>query len=222
MSLYRYSGWMMSYGVIFRVFSLLYSCDVRIDEGDNALLLSVYYLRSSTAMKGFSRFGDRNLSNLLVVSRDFGDRFCGHSFFGLKSSFFNWIDHLTSGEFQTCFFPTCGNAAILSNIYIIFCNWAETTSHSKWGVLGGCLAWKTCCAERIDCWWLSVLGAEYNNLSQRHHKWYLICGQLCVIEITFHCMLTLPLEILHRIITFVYKCSTVLCIESTAHVQIIF
>ena len=117
---------MMSYGVIFRVFNPLYSCGVRIDAGDNALLLS--------AMKGFGRFGDRNLSNLLVVSRDFGDRFCGHRFFGLKSSFFNWIDHLTSGKFQTCFFTTCGNAAILSNICIIFCNWAETTSHSKWGV----------------------------------------------------------------------------------------
>ena len=58
----------MSYGVIFRVFNPLYSCGVGIDAGDNALLLSVYYLRSSTAMKGFSRFGDRNLSNLLVVS----------------------------------------------------------------------------------------------------------------------------------------------------------
>lgn len=130
MSLYRYSGWMMSYGVIFRVFSLLYSCGVGIDAGDNALLLSVYYLRSSTAMKGFSSFGDRNLSNFLVVSREFGDRFCGHCFFFvLKSSFFIWIDHLTSGAFQTHFFSLLVEMlAILSNIYIIFCNWAETTS----------------------------------------------------------------------------------------------
>lgn len=128
--IYIYSGWTMSYGVIFRVFSLLYSCDVGIDAGDNALLLSVYYLRSSTAMKGFSSFGDRNLSNFLVVSREFGDRFCGHCFFFvLKSSFFIWIDHLTSGAFQTHFFSLLVEMlAILSNIYIIFCNWAETTS----------------------------------------------------------------------------------------------